>query len=179
MRTGGQWACAEAHCQPHRPVAFPGHVCQRIQLCLSSQRRKNRRPKDLVTVSSGTTGVCLFRSQNQRVLGFWMWWSQQELVTTRAKLVFAAWSWKGSIVSAEQRRALSLNLTDRRSWKCGTRGPDPVGTNHLLVVCGLDAVGLLQRGRLSSMMPGPTMSNNGFVACRTTHSACFKQVTFK
>lgn len=130
--------------------------------------------KVLVTVSSESIGDYLFHSQNQGVVGFCTLWLQQELGLIGTKLFFA--TWKGSFVSAEQRRALSPNLTCAHLWKCGTRGPGPqwAQITYLWIT-----VILLQYGRLSSMMLGSIMSNNRSVACRITHSACFKQVTFK
>lgn len=82
-------------------------------------------------------------------------WSQQELVTPRAKLWFVTRSWKGSVVSAVQRRAASpANSTALMDmWHAG---PGPVGTGHVLVVLtrpGSEAG--LRRGRLRSTVPGP------------------------
>lgn len=97
--------------------------------------QENMRLKVLVTVSSGSIGVYLFQSQNQGVLGFCTLWLQQELWLIGTKLFFA--TWKGSFVSAEQRRALSPNLTCAHLWKCGTRGPGPRG--HKSLTCGLQS----------------------------------------
>lgn len=93
--------------------------------------QKNMGLKVLVTVSSESIRVYFFQSQNQGVLGFCTLWLQQEVGLIGTKLFFV--TWKGSFVSAEQRRALSPNLTSAHLWKCGTWGSGPVGTNDLLV----------------------------------------------
>lgn len=131
--------------------------------------QENMGLKVLVTVSSESIGDYLFHSQNQGVVGFCTLCLQQELGLIGTKLFFA--TWKGSFVSAEQRRALSPNLTCAHLWKCGTRGPGPqwAQITYLWIT-----VSLLPYGRLSSMMLGSIMSNNRSVACRNTHSACFK-----
>lgn len=129
-----QWAHGEAHCFHTDRRSFLITFIKDDSHFLVIQ--KNMGLKVLVTVSSESIGVYFFHSQNPGVLGFRTLWLQQEVGLIGTKLFFV--TWKGSFVSAEQRRALSPNLTCAHLWKCGTRGPGPSG--HKSLTCGLQSV---------------------------------------